>query len=148
MFYLLLTEDIKIKLKILTQGHRAGKTDIQEKDQRKCIYFFHSEYLIKFESVSPKNMKIESLFWQLAPDQSLEEGIAFELENVEKISPFSKEIDPQFYMILLKGCVVQTEIDLLPALLRGAIELEEYEIAAYIKRRIEKINKEYKQELN
>lgn len=91
---------------------------------------------------------MESLFWHLAPDQSSDEGMAFELENVEKITPFPKELDPKIYMVLLKGCVVQTEIELLPALLRGAIELEEYEIAAYTKRRIEKINKEFKQELN
>lgn len=78
-----------------------------------------------------------NLFWHLSPKQPQDEGMSFEIEKVEKITPFPDDLDPKVYRDLLKGCIVQTDVELLPALLRGALDLEEYEIAAYIKRRME-----------
>lgn len=93
--------------------------------------------MYKFERITLQYLSMKNLFWHLSPEQPKDEGLAFEIEKVENILPFPEDLDQDYYRSLIKGCIVQSEVKLLPALLGGALELEEYELAAFIKRRME-----------
>ena len=60
------------------------------------------------------------LFWHLSPKQPKDEGLAFEIEKVENIIPFPDDLEPTIYRGLLKGCIAQTDLELLAALMEGA----------------------------
>lgn len=79
---------------------------------------------------------MKKLFWHIAQSQPEDEALAFEIVEIDKIIPYPKELDQEIYHKLIKNCLAQSDFNTLPALLEGAIALEEFDHAEFIKQRM------------